>query len=106
MYRIIKIDGTTLGTTDSINYIRVAKNGCLVLCRQEEAIGVAFESVAYNLPGHGEIPGAETVTVQEFDGGKAIAEMESEIKRLENELLAANKDQAAALDAIYTGVTE
>ena len=28
MYRIIKIDGTELGITDSVNYIRYGDGGC------------------------------------------------------------------------------
>ena len=28
MYRIIKIDGTELGVTDSVNYIKISENGC------------------------------------------------------------------------------
>ena len=65
MYRIIKIDGTELGITDSVNYIRYGDNGCFTPATREDAIGVAFKSVAYNLVGHEDIEGAGTVVVSE-----------------------------------------
>ena len=49
MYRIIKIDGTELGITDSVNYIRYGDNGCFTPATREDAIGVAFKSVAYSV---------------------------------------------------------
>ena len=52
MYRIIKIDGTELGITDSVNYIRYGDGGCFTTATRKDAIGVAFKSVAYNLVGH------------------------------------------------------
>lgn len=61
MYRIIKIDGTELGITDSVNYIRYGDNGCFTPATREDAIGVAFKSVAYNLVGHEDIEGAGMV---------------------------------------------
>ena len=72
MYRIIKIDGTELGITDSVNYIRISDNGCFAPTAQWDAIGVAFNSVAYNLVGHKEIDGADTVVISEIDGGYEI----------------------------------
>lgn len=51
MYRIIKIDGTELGITDSVNYIRYGDGGCFTTATRKDAIGVAFKSVAYNLVG-------------------------------------------------------
>ena len=49
MYRIITTDGTELGITDTVNYIRYGNSGCFVLCQEEDAIGVAFDGVPYNL---------------------------------------------------------
>lgn len=69
MYRIIKIDGTELGITDSVNYIKIGTSGDFTTAKVEDAIGVAFKSVPYNLYGHSEIADAETVIVSAIDGG-------------------------------------
>lgn len=82
MYRIIKIDGTELGITDSVNYIRFGEGGCFTPTARENAIGVAFNSVAYNLVGHDEIEGAETVLVSEVDGGQEIKTHQTAIEGL------------------------
>lgn len=72
MFRIIKIDGTELGITDSVNYIKISANGCFVPTDKENAIGVAFQSTPYNLAGHEEIDGADTVVVSVIDGGAEV----------------------------------
>lgn len=72
MYRIIKIDGTELGITDSVNYIKIGASGDFAFAPEQEAIGVAFNSVAYNLVGHSEIEGADTVVVSAIDGGAEV----------------------------------
>lgn len=72
MYRIIKTDGTELGITDSVNYIKIGVSGCLTPAEKEDAIGVAYESVAYNLAGHTEISDADTVVVSAIDGGATV----------------------------------
>ena len=69
MFRIIKIDGTELGITDSVNYIKISDDGCFANATSHDAIGVAFNSIAYNLIGHTDIDGAETVIVSSVDGG-------------------------------------
>ena len=73
MYRIIKTDGTELGLTDSVHYIKIHQNGCFTPATEEDAIGVAFRSIAYNLFGHEEIEGAETVIVSKADTGDVLA---------------------------------
>lgn len=77
MYRIIKIDGTELGITDSVNYIKIGKNGCYVPTAVHDAVGVAYQSVPYNLVGHDAIADAETVVVSAVDGGQIIQEAAS-----------------------------
>lgn len=72
MYRIIKIDGTELGITDSVNYIKIGASGDFTTATKETAIGVAFESVPYNLNGHTDIEGADTVIVSAIDGGAEV----------------------------------
>ena len=39
MYRIIKIDGTELGITDSVNYIKIGSSGDLTNATETDAIG-------------------------------------------------------------------
>ena len=70
MYRIIKIDGTELGITDSVNYIRYGDGGCFTTATRKDAIGVAFKSVAYNLVGH------------EIDGGQELKSHQTTIEGL------------------------
>lgn len=82
MYRIIRIDGTELGITDSVNYIRISDNGCFTPTTQKEALGVAFNSVAYNLVGHEEIEGADTVVVASIDGGAEVGSLANTINVL------------------------
>ena len=56
MYRIIKVsDGTEIGVTDTIEFIRYGKSGCFVPAAQDEAIGVAYNCVPSNLIGHDKI---------------------------------------------------
>ncbi len=71
MYRIIKTNGAELGITDAPVYIKRNESGSLAPCTAAEAIGVAYGSVPYNLLGHKDIEGAETVLVKEMDGGEA-----------------------------------
>lgn len=82
MYRIIKIDGTELGITDSVNYIKIGESGSFTIATEEDAIGVAFDSVAYNLAEHNEIEGAETVVVSKVDGGYEIKSHQTAIEGL------------------------
>lgn len=55
MFKISKTDGTFLGATEEVNYIRVAANGCFVSTDARDAQGVAVDSTPYNLQGHAEI---------------------------------------------------
>ena len=65
MYRIIKVsDGTEIGVTDTIEFIRYGNSGCFVPADQKHAIGVAVNSVPYNLVGHDEIEGGAVLAKQ------------------------------------------
>lgn len=75
MYRIIKTDGTELGITDQVTYIKFGANGCFTNATVEDAIGVAFSSTPYNLFGHDEIEEADTVIVSQIDGGAAVGSL-------------------------------
>lgn len=82
MFRIIKIDGTELGITDSVNYIKISEDGCFTNATSQDAIGVAFNSIAYNLIGHTDIDGAETVIVSAIDGGAEVGSLANTINIL------------------------
>lgn len=80
MYKIIKMDGTELGLTDSVQYIKVNENGSYSPAMEKDAfgvayidaVGVAYRGVVYNLDGHNEIPDAETVVITEIDAGDVL----------------------------------
>lgn len=72
MFHIIKIDGTEIGITDKVNYIKIGASGSFTPAAEAEAVGVAFGGVPYNLVGHNEIEGAETVVVAFSDGGAEL----------------------------------
>ena len=102
MYRIIKTDGTEVGCTDSVLYIKVAKNGCYIQCEQPEAVGVAYQSTAYNLSGHSEIAGADQVIMVKQDGGRRIQDLES----VNADLTEAACNLLYEFDKLKLGVTE
>ena len=77
MYRIIKLDGTEIGITDSVNYIKIGESGDFTTATAEDAVGVAFNSIPYNLVNHNDIEGAETVLVSHTDAGAIISELAS-----------------------------
>lgn len=78
MYRIIKVsDGTEIGVTDAVEFIRYGNSGCFVPASQENAIGVAYNGVPYNLVGSNEIEGADTVVVSKIDAAEIMKEMAS-----------------------------
>ncbi len=83
MYRIINTkSGADLGAVDKVVYIKVGESGDFTPVAEDEAIGVALNGSAYNLFGHEEIEGADTVIVSEFDGGALVAEQQKIIDSL------------------------
>lgn len=82
MYQIITLDGTELGMTDSVLYIKIGSSGSFTPCSIDEAIGVAFNSEPYNLIGHNEIEGANTVIVTKCDGGSLVAHQRDLVDKL------------------------
>lgn len=82
MFRIIKIDGTELGITDSVNYIKISASGSYISASEYDAIGVSFNSEPYNLVGHNEIDGVETVVVSRIDGGAEVNNLTNTINIL------------------------
>ena len=77
MYQITNINtGMNLGAVDKVVYIKIGESGDFTPTAESEAIGVALTGTAYNLVGHEEIEGADTVVVSEFDGGALVAEQQ------------------------------
>lgn len=72
MYKITRSGGASVGMTERPTYITKAPNGCFILCPETEAIGIAFEGVVYHLLGRDAINDAETVMLEEVDGGREI----------------------------------
>lgn len=68
MFRITK-DGASLGMTEAPTYIKQAPNGCLVLCPENEATGIAWEGKVYGLLGREELPGVPAIMLEQVDGG-------------------------------------
>lgn len=63
MYRVITTDGTELGITDSVLFIKISPEGTYIEAGEAEAVGVSFNGEAYNLPGHSEIKNAKTAVL-------------------------------------------
>jgi hypothetical protein len=80
MYKIIDTDnGNVIGYTNKVLYIRLKKEtGCYVSCKRENAEGVAFNSVPYNLSGHTMKEELKTVVVSEDDDGAVIVQIVAE----------------------------
>lgn len=71
MYRITR-GGASLGMTEAPTYIKQAPNGCLVLCPENEAMGIAYEGKVYGLLGREGVPDAPTIMLEQVDGGREI----------------------------------
>lgn len=83
MYRIVSVNtGDEVGVVDKVIYIKVGESGSYTNATEGDATGVAVNSVAYDLMGHDEINGADTVVVTEFNGGATIAEQQRIINGL------------------------
>lgn len=85
MYRIINMQGDELGMVDQVYYIKVGQSGSFTPCTKEEAVGIALNSTPYNLFGHDDIEGADTVLVSKCDGGALVSTQQ---KVLDNVLIA------------------
>jgi len=108
MYRIIKIDGTELGVTDSVNYIRIGASGSFTTATVKDAVGVAFNSIPYNLIGHNEIADADTVVVSQVDSGAYMTPMSKtiEAEQMITELDIANIEAQQAITELELMILE
>lgn len=103
MYRIIDNEtGATVALTEAPNYITKADNGCFVLCRPEEAEGIAWEGSPYAILGK-ELEGAVgTVLLQKIDGGREIRTLETAAADTDTMMV----DQEYRLTMLELGLTE
>lgn len=88
MYKITNFDTSEeIGITDSLNYIRLGKNGCYVMCKDvEEPQGIAYNSTPYNLVGKESMGDLPTVIVQEYDSGKEFESLNETNQTLTDQL--------------------
>lgn len=83
MYRIVSVStGAEIGVVDNVTYIKVGKSGSYTSATKDDATGVSVNSIAYDLIGHDEVNGADTVLVTKFDGGATVAEQQRIINGL------------------------
>lgn len=71
MFRIIK-DGLILGVTENPTYIRLADNGCFILCEEAEAEGIAYNGTAYHVIGRDALGEQEDVLLEQTDVGQEL----------------------------------
>lgn len=88
MYKIINFDtGEEIGITDFLHYIRLGKNGCFVMCKDdEEPQGIAYNSTPYNLSGKESMGDLPTVMVREYDSREEFDSLKAENKSLTDQL--------------------
>lgn len=77
MYRL-KISDGAIFYTESVRFVRKLKSGSPMVCPKEQAQGVLFQSVVYNLPGQSAFPDAPTVLVNSFDMGQEYLKNKNE----------------------------
>ena len=84
MNRIIKTDGTELCLVDKARYIKRSDYGAFVEAERKDAIGVAVKGVVYNLLGHDEIAGADTVLVSDASTADELTAQREDLAEQKN----------------------
>lgn len=84
MNRIIKTDGTELCLVDKARYIKRSSYGAFVEAERKDAIGVAVKGVVYNLLGHDEIAGADTVLVSDASTADELTAQRADLDEQKN----------------------
>ena len=83
MYEFINtFDDSVIGYSDTVNYIRLSKNGCYVPCPEADAQGVAYNSAPYHLFGRPDLDDLPTVLVNKVDTGHEVDALKAEDKSL------------------------
>ena len=82
MYKVIE-DGTVMAYVEQPHYIRLHTNGCYVRATEEDAQGIAIQSIPYHLLGREELPGAvATVGISKIDGGMVLVNQQDSLNEL------------------------
>ncbi|NBH79468.1 hypothetical protein D3Z52_15100 [Clostridiaceae bacterium] len=82
MYQVIK-GNTVMAYVDQPVFIRMHENGSYVPATEEDAQGIAIQSVPYHILGRDELPGAvATVIISKIDGGILAVEQKRAIDGL------------------------
>ena len=84
MNRIIRTDGTELCLVDKARYIKRSDYGVFVEAERKDAIGVAVKGVVYNLFGHDEIAGADTVLVSDASTADELTAQRADLAEQKN----------------------
>lgn len=84
MNRIIRTDGTELCLVDKARYIKRSDYGVFVEAERKDAIGVAVKGVVYNLLGHDEIAGADTVLVSDASTADELTTQRADLAEQKN----------------------
>lgn len=95
MYRVVTTEGTELGITDSVLFIKISPEGTYIQATEDEAVGVAFESTPYNLIGHTEIKDAKTVILVETTLAQVMKEQTAMVEKFQ-----ANMDYLAMMSDV------
>ena len=84
MNRIIRIDGTDLGLVDEVRYIKRSAYGVFVEASMTDAIGISVNGTVYNLLGHEDIEGADTVLVSRASTAEELTVHKTAIDEQQN----------------------
>lgn len=84
MNRIIRTDGTELGLVDEVRYIKRSAYGVFVEASVSDAIGVVVNGTVYNLLGHSDIEGADTVLVSRASTADELTAHKASIDEQQN----------------------
>lgn len=84
MNRIIRTDGTELCLVDKARYVKWSSYGVFVEAERKDAIGVAVKGVVYNLLGHSEIAGADTVLVSDASTADELTAQRADLAEQRN----------------------
>lgn len=95
MYRVLTTEGTELGITDSVLFIKISPEGTYIEATEDEAVGIAFESTPYNLIGHTEIRDAKTVILVETTLAQVMKEQTALVEKFQ-----ANMDYLAMMSDV------
>ena len=85
MYKIISdLDHREIGVVVEPRFIRKSTSGSYIQTDKENALGIAYRSVAYNLNGHEDFGAPETVSLFEIDIGDVTSDILSNNQELQS----------------------